>query len=153
MPVLGNPRHERAAQVLAGGGTAEGAAAAAGFDTEASSFSANSRRLIQRPDIRARVAELQGQVADKLVDITVEWVEQRLAKIADTILEPDDIRASDVIAALREIGKIRGMYAPEKLAPTTPEGDQPYNPTQVSDEERWKQLEALMARVNAKRPA
>lgn len=114
MPVLANAQHERVAQLLATGCSAEDASAQAGFNVKASSFAPNARKRAQRPDIRERVKELQGQVADRLIDITVEWIEQKLAKIADVELERKDIKASDVIAALREIGKIRGMYAPEK---------------------------------------
>jgi hypothetical protein len=122
MSVLGNPRYERAAQILAAGGSAETAAAAAEYNTKGSSFRANARRLIQRPDIRARVKELQGQVADRLVDITVEFIEQSLAKIAAVNVSEDEIKASDVIAALRELAKIRGIYAPEKKELTGPDG-------------------------------
>jgi hypothetical protein len=125
MAVLGNPRHERAAQILAAGGSAETAAAAAEYNTKGSSFSANARRLIQRPDIRARVKELQGQVADRLVEVTAEWIEQGLARIGRVLVPEDEIKASDVIAALRELAKIRGIYAPVKVAPTNPEGDGP----------------------------
>ena len=126
MPVLGNPRHERAAQVIAGGGSAELAAAAAGFDTEASSFGPNARRLIQRPDIKERVRELQAEVAVKLIDVTAEWIQQRVAKIAAAEIPQDEIKASDVIAAARLLAQmIPGAMAPTKIAPTDPEGEGP----------------------------
>lgn len=114
MAVLGNPRHERAAWVIAKGGTAELAAAAAGFDTEGRSFAPNARRLIQRPDIRERVRELQAEVAGKVTDITAEALHQVLWRIASQRLEDEDIEATHVIAAAREIGKMLGFYAPEK---------------------------------------
>jgi hypothetical protein len=105
MSVLGNPRYERAAQVLASGGSAETAAAAAGYNTKGTSFKPNARRLIQRPDIRARVAELQGQIAAAMV-IDAAWIRTRVARIADVKIAPDDVRASDVIAAAHLLAKM-----------------------------------------------
>ena len=148
MPVLGNARYEAAAQVLAGRGSAEEAAAAAGYDTNARSFKSNARRFIQRDDIRARVQELQGNIADKVVTATAEWIEQQLVTIAEADVK--EIKASDKIAALRELAKIRGIYAPEKVAPTTPDGDAPYDPLKISDEDRLEAIKALLAKVKTK---
>ena len=148
MPVLAKAGYEAAAQVLAARGTAEDAAAAAGYNREARSFKDNARKFIQRPDIRARVQELQGDIAEKVTTATAEWIEQQLVTIAEADVK--EIKASDKIAALRELAKIRGIYAPEKVAPTTPDGDAPYDPLKISDEDRLEAIRALLAKVKLK---
>ena len=45
-------------------------------------------------------------------------------------------------------GKIRGIYAPEKVAPTNPEGTAAYDP--VTNEQRIEALMQLLARQKAK---
>jgi phage terminase small subunit len=123
MSVLGNPRYERAAQVLASGGSAETAAAAAGYNTKGTSFKPNARRLIQRPDIRARVAELQGQIAAAMV-IDAAWIRTRVARIADVKVDPEDIGASDVIAASRLLAQMTpGAIVPTKVEASGADGD------------------------------
>jgi hypothetical protein len=112
--VLANDRHEAAARVRALGGSAEDAAAAAGYDIKASSFSSNARRLIQRADIRERIKELQAETASKATDITAEAIHKILWRIASKRLEDEEIKTSDVLAAAREIGKMLGFYAPDR---------------------------------------
>ena len=114
MAVLANDRHEAAARVRALGGSAEDAAAAAGYDVKASSFASNARRLIQRVDIRARIKELQAETASKATNITAEAIHKILWRIASKQLDDDEIKTSDVLAAAREIGKMLGFYAAEK---------------------------------------
>lgn len=114
MPVLGNPRHERVAQLLAAGCSAEDASAQAGFNAAASSFAANARKRAQRPDIRERRKELQGQVADKIIEVTAEWLQRNVAVIAGVKPEADDIKPSDIIAANKLLAQMIGALAPEK---------------------------------------
>jgi hypothetical protein len=133
MPVLGNPRHERVAQLLAAGCSAEDASAQAGYDIRTSSFAPNARKRAQRRDIQTRRKELQGQVADHLVEVTAEWIKQGFVRIASANIPADQIQVEHVMAALRELGKILGIYAPLKVAPTNPDGDGP-----ASVEITWK---------------
>jgi len=67
MPVLRNARHEIVAQELAAGKTAVEASRIAGYP-DGSSFAPNARRRIQRADIRARIAELLTERADRMLD-------------------------------------------------------------------------------------
>lgn len=151
MAVLGNPRHEAAARVRATGGSAEDAAAAAGYDTKASSFSANARKLIQRPDIQARIAELQGELAAKAIEVTAEWIKQNVARIACVNVPVDEIGASHVLQANKLLAELIGALAPQKIAPTNPEGTAPYDPNaSVTDEQRIEALMKLLAREKAK---
>lgn len=44
------------------------------------------------------------------------------------------------------LAKLDGLEAPQKVAPTNPEGDAPYDPGLLTDEQRVKALEALLAK-------
>lgn len=56
-----------------------------------------------------------------------------------------DVRAA--LAVLSDEAKLLGLYAPVKVAPTNPEGDQSYEP--LSDTETAAALAALYARLGA----
>lgn len=56
-----------------------------------------------------------------------------------------DVRAA--LAVLQDEAKLTGLYAPVKVAPTNPEGDQQYEP--LTDAETAAALEALYARLGA----
>ena len=72
MPVLRNPRHEHVAQSLAALRSTYEACAAAGYNPANSSFKPNARKICQRKDIRARVAEIQARGAE-LAAIEFAW--------------------------------------------------------------------------------
>ena len=76
MAALKNARHERFAQELAKGKTADEAYKVAGYKPQAS----NASRLMRNDKIRARVDEILGKAAQK-VGVTVERVVAELAKI------------------------------------------------------------------------
>ena len=67
MPTLQNPRHERFAQELATGKTADAAYALAGYRANRS----NAARLSGSGDIQKRVAEIQSMGAERAA-ITIE---------------------------------------------------------------------------------
>src|SRR5690242_14103478 len=67
MPMLRNPRHERFAQELATGKTADAAYVLAGYKENRS----NAARLFADRDIQARLAEIQSVGAERAA-ITVE---------------------------------------------------------------------------------
>lgn len=67
MPSLANPRHERFAQAIAKGMTAEASYADAGFKANRG----NAATLKAKQSILDRVAEIQAKVAKK-VEVTVE---------------------------------------------------------------------------------
>jgi phage terminase small subunit len=76
LPVLKNARHERFAQALAKGETADAAYAMAGFSPNRG----NATRLNANESVVARVAEILGKAADK-AGVTQEMVMRELAKI------------------------------------------------------------------------
>jgi hypothetical protein len=51
------------------------------------------------------------------------------------------------LRVLQDEAKLEGLYPPTKIAPTNPQGDQPYAP--LTDDERAAALAALYARVGA----
>ena len=75
MPTLRNSRHERFAQALATGKTADAAYVLAGYKENRS----NAARLGADRDIQARVAEIQSVGAERAA-ITVESLMSRLSK-------------------------------------------------------------------------
>lgn len=77
MPVLANARHERFAQELAKGKSADDAYAAAGYTPDRG----NASRLTANDNVQTRVAEILGRGAERAA-ITQEMVLRELAKIA-----------------------------------------------------------------------
>jgi hypothetical protein len=132
MAVLRDRRHEKVAQLLAVMTPYEEASREAGY-RPGSSFRDNARKRAQRPDIRARVAELQAKEAE-LVSIDVAWIKRKTAEIAGVDIPPDEVRASDKIAALNLLAKMtKDALVPQKIAPTDADGDGP-----ASIEITWK---------------
>lgn len=76
MPALKNPRHERFAQEVAKGKSADEAYVAAGYRPARQ----NAHRLMTKDDVMMRVAEIQERGAVR-AEITVEKVLRELAKI------------------------------------------------------------------------
>lgn len=73
MTLLSNPRHERFAQELAKGETADAAYVNAGFKPSRG----NASRLKANDIISARVFEIQGMAADKVV-VTIDDIARQL---------------------------------------------------------------------------
>ena len=103
MPVLPNRKHEIVAQELAKGATQSEAYGAAGYSPQRS----NAARLIANDSIVSRVAELQGNVAER-TEVTIEGLIreadelQRLAKNAG--------QYSAANAALTSKAKLAGLW-------------------------------------------
>jgi phage terminase small subunit len=81
MPVLSNHRHEQFAQSLAGGLTATEAYVAAGY--EKSGARQNVSRLLRRPDIMARVQELQSSMAAGVIRPEIRQLDARMQALQD----------------------------------------------------------------------
>jgi hypothetical protein len=102
---LKNARHERFAQELAKGLPASKAYVAAGYRPS----EPNSSRLTRNEQVSARVAELKGMAADKVV-VTVAGLTERLLKIAaagDGKTEAPLLSVSR--AALMDVAKLNGL--------------------------------------------
>ena len=131
MPVLKNTRHERFAQELAKGSTAVGAYELAGYRPDRSTAS----KLAARPEVRARLAELQEAAAEG----TVMDLQKMLVYLEKVILTPaglvDErsplcqeythteragtstfrVKMPGKMDAVEKLIKLRGWYAPEKV--------------------------------------
>lgn len=78
MPALGNPKHERFAQELAKGKTADEAYQAAGYKANRH----NAAALGRQQHILTRLTEMQERVAAR-TEITVAGITERLLSLAD----------------------------------------------------------------------
>ena len=118
MPLLENPRHERFAQELAAGKSANEAYAAAGFKPN----DGNCIRLKGNERVQARVAELQGRAAEGVV-LTRQWVIERLVENANRAMQAEQPMDADgqptgefkyegsvANRALELLGKELGMF-------------------------------------------
>lgn len=121
MPALRNPKHERAAQLLASGQTKADAYRGAGYSYKP----ASAHNLFNKPDMVARVAEIIGDVVDaqrkgqeraiKKVEITVDWVLERLKFNAERALRGQPVLDSMGHHTGQFTGKIDGAVANEAL--------------------------------------
>lgn len=98
--MLPNPRHERFAQALAAGKTADEAYQEAGYAENRG----NATRLKANESVRARVAELQGRITEGVV-LTRQWVLERLIENANRAMQAEAATAKD--------GKPTGIYSYE----------------------------------------
>lgn len=111
MPVLKNSKHERFAQMVAGGKSAT-AAYRKVYGATQRVAEGNACRVMENDGVSARVEELKKKVEAEFAMTRLEWLESfaRLAKKAE--------RSKDYSAArgcLREIGlAMARWYAPEK---------------------------------------
>jgi hypothetical protein len=104
------------AQGVARGKAATEAAREAGY--RGSAIADNARKRANRADVKARMVELaapaQAKVeADLVVDI--ERAERRLGEIILAEIELSNVKATDVIAAVRQLAAIRGWNAPTNI--------------------------------------
>ncbi len=127
MPILKNARHERAARERVKPGATQGSAyLAAGYKGTKQTASINAWRLFHRPDVVARVTELQAQAAEVAIaesGINRGWVIARLVDAVERAMaavpvgdrkgKPTRLYRADVAGALRAlelIGKELGMF-------------------------------------------
>ena len=143
---LAHSKHEAFAREVAKFKSYEAAARAAGY-RQGKSFKAVANRLSQYPTIKARVEHLQ-KVSGVAAAVDSAFVQRKLLDIVDSY-KPEEIKASDQIKALEMLCKVNGLFAPTNVAPTNPEGTEPWNGV-VTDEDRVKALEAFLAKVKGK---
>lgn len=107
MAALPNARHERFAQGLAAGKSADEAYQGAGFKPNRG----NAATLKAKQSIQARVKELTERAADGLV-LTKQWVLEQLADNAAKAKKVGDFGPSN--KAIELIGKELGMFSGAK---------------------------------------
>ena len=144
---LTNTRREAFAREIAKFKSIYDAARIAGY-REGSSFKANAQRLAYCPDVKARIAYLQ-RVSGVTASIDSAYVQRKLVDLVEAGISKDDIKPADHIRALEMICKVNGLFAPTKVAPTNPEGTEPWNGA-VTDTDRVKALEVFLARIKLK---
>jgi hypothetical protein len=140
MPVLGNTRHERFAQEVASGSSQSEAYATAGFRSETpAATKANASRLMSRPEVRERVAELQlaqGRQSEiKRADI-IEML------LADRERAHAQRQIAAAVRAAELIGKLCGMFIDRREVRTV-------NPLDDLDYEELVALRAFMEAAKA----
>lgn len=115
MGMLKNPRAEVFAQELAKGKTKTEAARAAGLSE--TSASAQGCRMSNRPDVQARVKELQDRGASlsvAAVGVSKQWVLAKLAFVVESNEgKPAGVKALELIG--RELGMFQQMIPIEQF--------------------------------------
>lgn len=105
MPALENPKHERFAQELAKGRTADEAYAEAGYKPDRG----NACRLTAKDSVAGRVAEIQERAAIR-TEITVASITDRLLAIAQKAEGKDEAPMLAVArASLMDAAKLNGL--------------------------------------------
>lgn len=102
MPVLSNPRHERFAQELAKGKTADEAYEAAGYAANRG----NATRLKANESVLKRLSELQSRTAERAV-VTAESLIAEAEEIRGAAFRAGVYAAA--IAAVKEKGVLAGV--------------------------------------------
>jgi phage terminase small subunit len=116
--MLRNSRHERFAQELAAGNTADAAYVLAGYRENRS----NAARLSANRDIQKRVVEIQSVGAERAA-VTVETLIAE-AEEARSKAMGEKSGASAAVAAITAKAKLAGLWR-EKVAQTDPSGEKP----------------------------
>lgn len=110
MPALSNPKHERFAQALAKGETADAAYVIAGYEENRG----NATRLKANESVEARVAEILERAAMR-AEITVAGISERLLMIADKGEKLAEASGLSVArASLMDVAKLNGLVVDRK---------------------------------------
>lgn len=142
MPVLKNARHEKFAQALAKGKTADEAYEAAGYAANRG----NAARLKANESIMKRIGEIAARVSEK-----AEWsAADRLIALKGIFDRNAERDARVAISAIAEANKMQGSYPPAQHRITGPNG----GPIQTVDltnasEEQLNALEAIFGPLAA----
>ncbi len=127
MPVLKNPNHERAVhERLKPGATHASAYLAAGYGSSRRNAWAAASRLFNRPEVIARMAELQAEAVAQTIEhlgVSRAWVVERLRDNVERALTPQPeltregkptgrYRCDGAVAnrALELLGKALGLF-------------------------------------------
>jgi hypothetical protein len=115
MPVLDNARHERFAQALAKGKTADQAYVAAGY----SANRGNAARMNANESVQKRLLELKTKSAEK-TGLTVASITERLLRIAEKGEASDEAPMLTVArASLMDAAKLNGLVIDKSLSAQT----------------------------------
>jgi len=149
--VLRNPQHERFAQAVVSGKSPVEAYVAAGYQ-EKTAYTCGPR-LLKRPEVRARVDELQQRVSETVVERAVLSQEFVLGELMDNVLKAKQERQfSAVNRALELLGKELGMFADRSHLSVEWDGDLK-KLTGPQLEKMAEQMEEQIAKDDPKRAA
>ena len=109
MPPLKNSQHEKLAYEIAMGCNHAEAARRAGYSPRSGKYHVHN--ILCRPDVAARLEELREITSSERVMSIVERKEE-LSRIARKV---EKSRPKVAIAAIAELNKMDGAYAPEKI--------------------------------------
>ncbi len=114
--ILTQKQYSFCTEYVKNGGNAKQAALKAGYSESYSHFKAPS--LIHEPRIAQRMEASIRRVEQKL-DVSFEWRINKLKRLVNAIIPDDDSQVKithgkTAVAALAEINKMYGDYAPEK---------------------------------------
>ncbi len=132
MARLGNAKHEQFAQAIANGTHArqEDAYVAAGYK-EANAKS-HASHLAKRPDVRARIEELQGQALAPVIGggtpleafgITIPWLATQYDRVRILAMQAGDMKtASACVKNVQSLIDLETRLTTDKAAKPTPVG-------------------------------
>lgn len=110
MPVLKNPKHERFAQALAKGETADEAYVTAGYTENRG----NAARLKANEGVLKRVEEIQKRVSER-TEVTLESVTHELQKVAEWASKMQGPAAAQAVRQCHmDIAKLHGLVVEKR---------------------------------------
>ena len=127
MAVLKNPRHEKFAQALAKGKTADEAYGEAGYKPHRG----NASTLRTNQSVSSRVAEIQGRAAERAA-VTIQSLTDELEQARGVAITEKQISAA--VAATLGKAKLHGLLIDKKQHAGPNGGAIPIDLTHVSDE-------------------
>lgn len=146
MPVLSNPKHELFAQELASGKTADEAYQNAGYAPN----DGNCIRLKGNERVAARVSELQGAIADAVVEATAidrTVILRELGKIGLAGLNDEHVSPNVKRAALVDYAKIEGWMIERS------EVGKPGDFSEMPDDELQREIRARAEKLGLPAPS
>jgi hypothetical protein len=115
-----------------------------GFDEARSSASAALQTVL---------SSLRGLAQEGFPEKPLKAVLSSVQAVVDDDAEAGALRALWIFRRLQvkeHRAKVLGLYAPTKVAPTTPDGKEAWDSIDLTDEDRAKRIEALLAAARAR---
>lgn len=121
MGKLANLKYELIAQDVVKGATPEEACVTAGLKGDRS----NAWRIVRRPEVTARVAELQAKSAERTL-VTMEKISERLLAIVEKAEKADDAPLLSVArATLMDVAKLHGFVTDKTATKLSGDAENP----------------------------
>ena len=111
MPVLSNARRERFAQLMAEGKNPKEAHGEAGFKAHYG----NALKLAQDPEVAARIAELQAEIAHDMVADRAYVMNRLVTNVERCMVNGENYNPNAANRSLELIGKQLGMFVDRRM--------------------------------------